>query len=145
MNINLLSGWPMFAPLLSLFSPRQLCRCSAEQSHPFRWLLSKLCCRVPAPARSLSNGGICITWQKIILNCMFPRIFSGWVDSARKMCNGMIESGPKTSLAPTSAIKLLLWLLLVVGVVSSEEYFRKHMLWLKFVDTLFYVISPFVL
>lgn len=44
------------------------------------------------------------------------------------MCNGMIESGPKTSLAPTSAIKLLLWLLLVVGVVSSEEYFRKHML-----------------
>lgn len=41
------------------------------------------------------------------------------------MCHGMIESGPKTSLAPTSAIKLLLSLLLVLGVVSSEEYFRK--------------------
>lgn len=37
----------------------------------------------------------------------------------------MIESGSKSSLAPTSAIKLLLSLLLVLGVVSSEEYFRK--------------------
>uniref|UniRef100_H3DJ85 Sushi domain containing 6 n=1 Tax=Tetraodon nigroviridis TaxID=99883 RepID=H3DJ85_TETNG len=35
------------------------------------------------------------------------------------MCNGMIESGSKSSLAPTSAIKLLLSLLLVLGVVSS--------------------------
>lgn len=56
---------------------------------------------------------------------MFSRLISGWVDSARKMCNGMIESGPKTSLAPTTAIKLLLWLLLVLDVVSSQEEFCK--------------------
>lgn len=59
------------------------------------------------------------------------------------MCNGMIESGPKTSLAPISAIKLLLSLLLVLGVVSSEDYFRKSA-YVMIDDFMFYLISPFV-
>lgn len=115
----------MFAPLLSVFSPI-IYVVALLNSHTHFSGCSPSCAAEYLHRPGLyTMGSIFIPWQKMMLNCMFPHIISGWVDFARKMCDGMIESGPQTSLAPTSAIKLLLSLLLVLDVVSSEEYFRK--------------------
>lgn len=55
----------------------------------------------------------------------------------------MIESGPKSSLAPTSAVKLLLLLLLVLGVVSTTRGSgeRLHLLCLKCVNVVVFSLQ----